>query len=234
MRTSWGRIVVIVLALGVLVTFGRRLTTQSSLGGSGSDGVDGAGFTGTNASAPSVGPGSTGAGHGEARGLPPLDREKADRMREQIRALLTNARTQASAAPETSAPAASVAPPFRSMPSVPADGGGTNVDPDYLKNIVARDFAPLAKNCYEGALAKNPELSGKAVIHFEILGDRSVGGVVNDARLVKGTTLDDPEFRTCVTESIMSVAFDAPPENGTLTVTVPMRFTPTREDHLRD
>jgi hypothetical protein len=57
-----------------------------------------------------------------------------------------------------------------------------------------------------------------------------VGGVVSDAKLVDGTTIDDAAFRTCIAESMMSLSFGAPPEDGTLSVTVPMRFSPAKLD----
>jgi hypothetical protein len=167
-------------------------------------------------------------------GLPQLDRAKADRMREQIRSLLAEGGASMLGSTPGAAPAAAsseVARRFPSMPTVPdGDAGESKVDPGYLKGIISHDFVPLAQDCYQGALAKNRQASGTAVLHFEIVGDRKVGGVVDDVKLLDGTTIDDPAFRTCVTESMMSVSFDAPPEDGTLSVTVPMRFSPTRRD----
>jgi hypothetical protein len=212
MRT-WRRFVVALFVLGTGFLFYRWWTNASERGSRRApstdepSGVDAPASTGASSSGPSPGP--------------VLDRTKADRMREEIRALLA----------EAGAPSGASGAAYPSMPVVPeADGRGTKVDPEYLQRIIARDFVPLARSCYDGALAKNPALSGKAVVRFEILGDRKVGGVVSDAKLVDGTTIEDLSFRTCVTESMMSLSFDAPPEDGTLSVTVPMRFSPTRLD----
>jgi hypothetical protein len=159
---------------------------------------------------------------GDPPASPKLDRALADRMREQIRALLAEAGPMVAGAAPSATP--TPAPSFGTMPLVPDLDGGTKVDPNYLRSVVRRDFLPLAKDCYGTALAKNPQLEGRIELHFQILGDRKVGGVVDGAEFTDRTTIDDPEMRTCMMESMLSVSFDAPPEDGTLSITYPFEF----------
>jgi len=171
-----------------------------------------------------AGAGSSEARRGDPTASPKLDRALADRMRERIRALLAEAGpVVAGADPSAAAPPA---PSLRTMPQIPDLDGGSKVDPEYLRSVMHSDFFPLAKDCYVTALEKKPRLAGRIVMHFEILGDRHVGGVVNEAKFLDGTTIDDPEFQTCVRESMMSVSFAAPPEDGSLPEVYPIVFSP--------
>jgi hypothetical protein len=170
------------------------------------------------------GHGGAGAQPGDAPASPKLDRALADRMREQIRALLAEAGPMVAGADPGAKPP--TAPSFGTMPQLVQPDGSTNVDPDYLRSVMHSDFFPLAKDCYVTALGKNPSLAGRIELHFEIIGDRKVGGVVDEAKFLEGTTIDDREFQTCVRESMLSVSFAAPPNDGSLTVTYPIVFSP--------
>jgi hypothetical protein len=168
--------------------------------------------------------GSGEAQHGDPAASPKLDRALADRMREQIRALLAEAGPLVAGADPSARPAP--APSFGTMPQLVQPDGSTNVDPDYLRGVMHSDFFPLAKDCYLTALGHNPRLAGRIELHFQIIGDRKVGGVVDEAKFLEGTTIDDREFQTCVRESMLSVSFAAPPDDGSLTVTYPITFSP--------
>lgn len=168
---------------------------------------------------------------GVSHGAPKLDRAQADRMREAIRALLAEAGVLgASGEPiEAAAPAPTFA--FGSMPVLGLDDAGNEkVDPKYIQARVREDLFPLALGCYTDALKRNPALAGKLVVSFRIIGDRKVGGVVDEAKLVDGTSIDDREMQTCVRESMMSVSFDAPPRDGEVTVVYPIEFAPDEPD----
>jgi FecR protein len=157
-----------------------------------------------------------------------LDRARADRMRDDLRRLFAEA-GPAWGAPEPSAPS-SHAPNHPTMPLVPDGDGGDGVDPSYLQKIVRSDFFPLARQCYDAASARNPALAGTIELKFRILGDPSIGGVVSEATLGDKTTIDDPEMRTCMAESMMSVTFAAPPHGGEVTVVYPIVFSPDEPD----
>jgi len=176
-----------------------------------------------------VRPGTEGTPPGEA--LPKLDRARADRMREEIRALLAEAGPLALLGGSTAEPIAPVDAGFPTMPVLGTwDGGDPRVDPKYIQERVHEDLFPLARNCYADALKRDPKTSGRLEISFRIIGDHKVGGVVDDATLTDQTTITDPEFQTCVRESMMSVSFDAPPNDGEITVVYPILFSPEDDE----
>jgi len=159
------------------------------------------------------------------------DRARADRMREELRALFAERGPAWGApAPSASTPGAPSAPNFPTMPVLDGGHAGEVVDPDYLRKVLREDFIPLARQCYDAASAKNPALAGKVELKFRILGDPSVGGVVSEATLGDKTTVVDPEMETCIKESMMSVTFAAPPKGGELAVSFPIRFSHDEPD----
>jgi hypothetical protein len=164
--------------------------------------------------------------------LAALDRGRADHLREQLRALFAEGGVRAlPGAPLEPHPPAPSASAVRTMPLVPdGDGGPGKIDPSYIQSVVRNDYFPLAKQCYANALERNPRLAGTIEMSFRILGGPGIGGVVDDAKLGDGTTIDDAELRTCMRESMMSVTFDAPPEGGEVTVVYPIRFSPDDDD----
>jgi len=174
---------------------------------------------------------SPGPGAAEGGSRPMLDRARADQMREEIRALLAEAGVLGLAGEPIEGAAPAPALPFASMPVLGLDDGGNpRVDPKYIQKRVQEDLFPLALDCYSSALKRNAKLAGKLVVYFRVIGDHKVGGVVDEARLVDGTTIDDNEMQTCVRESMMSVSFDAPPQDGELTVVYPIEFSPDDPD----
>ncbi|HEY6461398.1 MAG TPA: AgmX/PglI C-terminal domain-containing protein [Polyangiaceae bacterium] len=230
MRT-WRRVVMVVLALGGMLLLWRWWSMTSEKVARHAAGVDVPAEPGSEGD-----PGGTlsaGGGGGEPA-APKLDRAKADAMRARVRALLAQAAAEAGSPAEggvraqaKAAPSSSVALPFPAMPTIPdLDGGGTKVDPAYIQKRVRDDLFPLAKDCYTTALEKNPKLAGTLAVYFKVIGDRKVGGVVDEVKILGDTTLDDAAMEDCVRESMMSVTFDAPPEDGALTVVYPLVFSP--------
>jgi hypothetical protein len=168
---------------------------------------------------------------GVSHGAPKLDRAQADRMRDAIRALLAEAGVLGESGEPIEAAASASTFAFGSMPVLGLDDAGNpRVDPKYIQARVREDLFPLALDCYNDALKRNPKLAGKLVVYFRIIGDRKVGGVVDEAKLVDGTSIDDGEMQTCVRESMMSVSFDAPPHDGEVTVVYPIEFAPDEPD----
>jgi hypothetical protein len=100
------------------------------------------------------------------------------------------------------------------------------LDRKYIQERIREDFVPLAKVCYDALLAQKPTARGKVVFSFAIVGDAETGGIVEFVELDDGTTLSDPEFAYCVTESLLSVSFVPPPKDGWVTITYPIDFSP--------
>ena len=116
--------------------------------------------------------------------------------------------------------------------TIPAGSNGPshNLSREYLQARIRQDFYPLAMACYESALAKRPELRGKVVIDFMIVGDAKVGGIVDQAKINERTDITDSEFTGCISESMLSVVFAPPDNDGWVTVTYPFEFSPDGDD----
>lgn len=111
-----------------------------------------------------------------------------------------------------------------------AEGVGNQVDKplgDYVARTMREQFLPLAGECYDTLLGTQPKAAGNVVLEFSVLGDPAVGGVVVDVTLGKGTTLTNDEFRTCMSESMYAVVFDAPPgKDGSVSVKQSFELSP--------
>jgi hypothetical protein len=61
----------------------------------------------------------------------------------------------------------------------------------------------------------------------KVVGDPSVGGVVDSVESRPESTLRDEGFLTCLRESLYAIRFAAPPDGEEeVTFTVPMEFAP--------
>ncbi len=171
-----------------------------------------------------------GGGGNEEPG-PTLDRAKADRMRDEIRALLAEAGPLGLLGGSSAEPIVPREAGFPTMPTLGnGEGGDSQVDPKYIQQRIREDLFPIARKCYGDLLKRDPKAAGRLVVSFRILGDHKIGGVVDDAKLTDETTLVDPELQTCVRESMMAVSFDAPPNDGEITVVYPIAFSPEDDE----
>jgi hypothetical protein len=105
-----------------------------------------------------------------------------------------------------------------------------NLSREYLQARIREDFYPMAKVCYEEALAKQPNLAGRVVVDFMIVGDTKVGGIVDQAKINERTTIADPKMTDCLRESMLSMVFAPPEDDGWMTVTYPFVFLPDADD----
>lgn len=143
----------------------------------------------------------------------------ADDMRRQIAEL---SRNRASPAPPIPTPQ----PP--SMPA--AEGDGNQVGKPlgkYVDNLLKQQFQPVAEACYDELLSRSPSAAGSLVLNVKVVGDASVGGVIEEVEIAPESTLDDSELRLCLRESMFAMAFDAPPGGaGELTFSYPLQLSP--------
>lgn len=149
-----------------------------------------------------------------------------DRMRDRI--LETLRRHDAGAPPAPARAARDVVPASRPAPPPAADEGARGkYDPAYIRQVFREDMFPLLRQCYADALLRQPELGGRLVLTFTIVGDASVGGVVEDADFADESDIKNEEMRTCTRESLMTLTFDKPPSGGGyVTVKYPVLFAP--------
>jgi hypothetical protein len=120
-------------------------------------------------------------------------------------------------------PPASPASGKRVPPALGSDAG--TLDRVYIQKRIREDFVPLAKECYEAALERDPALGGKLVFSFVIAGDEDVGGIVESAELNPSSTLVEKELVYCLRESLLSLSFEPPKHGGVVTVTYPFVFS---------
>lgn len=96
---------------------------------------------------------------------------------------------------------------------------------EYIRDTVAEDVVPLVRECYNNLLEKDPEIAGRMVMQFAIMGDESVGGIVDEMEFAEESEIQDEDFRECVSESMMSTVFEPPEEGGKVIVKYPFVFT---------
>lgn len=106
------------------------------------------------------------------------------------------------------------------------DPGDAGLTKDYIQQVIREDFFPMAKGCYEELLRKSDAAGGKVFAKFKIVGDEKVGGILDDVEIETEGGLGDEKFVTCMRESLSSIAFEAPPKKGWVTVTYPILLSP--------
>lgn len=84
----------------------------------------------------------------------------------------------------------------------------------------------MAGTCYEAALELDPKLAGRLVLSFVIVGDESVGGIVESVEIDPSTTIAGDELLYCMRESLLSLVFEPPKGGGSVTVTYPFELSP--------
>jgi hypothetical protein len=152
-----------------------------------------------------------------------LERTVHDRRtRDEIRRRLLAAWAQGEGEP------AAAARQGRFEPMPERDGGG--VDPKYIQSVVRGEYMPLAKSCYEELLSRKKDAAGTITAKFSIVGDESVGGIVDDVTIDVDGGLADEGLVTCLRESLLAVAFRPPNKRGMVTVHYPIMMSPDEPD----
>jgi hypothetical protein len=149
--------------------------------------------------------------------FPHAVRDAAKREELRIRLLAAAAENEARAKEERERAAA--APPSRGQRAT----NDVEEFGRFVAQAIREDFVPMARECARDLARRKPGSHGSATVAFELLGDTKIGGVVNEAEVLKeGSTLRDPDFETCVRESMYGVYFDPPPAGGRATLRFPV------------
>jgi hypothetical protein len=96
---------------------------------------------------------------------------------------------------------------------------GGRLPPEVIQRVVRQNFGRF-KACYENGLRNNPSLAGRVAVRFVIGRDGDVSNVANG-----GSDLPDGGVVSCVTRAFYGLSFPHP-ENGIVTVTYPIVFSP--------
>jgi len=154
-----------------------------------------------------------------------LDRRKRDAIRTLIWESLGQEPPDAGRPPKP----AYVLPDFPPWPDGPSDSG-PGIEPEYIQQEVRKDFFPLAQKCYADMSARVPDAGGSVVLAFDIVGNKNIGGIVEQVDVLNKSTLRDPEFIDCMRQSFLSVTFPPPEGGGMVTVEYPILFSPEDAD----
>jgi hypothetical protein len=119
----------------------------------------------------------------------------------------------------------------RAIPTMPAPVGSSNQANEalgrYVQDRITKDFFPMGASCYQELLTKLPGARGKIVFDVTIVGNTSVGGVVDAVEVNEESTLKDEKLVVCMRESMFGMPFDAPPaEQEKVTFTLPIELSP--------
>jgi hypothetical protein len=94
-----------------------------------------------------------------------------------------------------------------------------HLPPEVIQRIVRQNYGRF-RGCYESGLGANPNLSGRVTARFIIDRDGAVSNAANG-----GSDLPDSKVVSCVLSQFYGISFP-PPENGIVTVSYPIMFTP--------
>jgi outer membrane biosynthesis protein TonB len=95
---------------------------------------------------------------------------------------------------------------------------GTKMAPELIQGVI-RARAEAFKGCYDEALRRDPQASGKVTVRFSILAD----GAVEDAK-VEGATGTDQAMVSCVVGAVSDARFPAS-SAGRVMVIYPLVFS---------
>lgn len=223
-----GKNVVLVLLGAILFVFGILIWVGMTGGSKHVPGAPpGIGFVKADTGATEE-PAASGRGDGASPGGPLTKTVVDKKVRDELRK-----RILAGWAAYDDGEVATAAREGRLLPMPTSPGGG--VDPQYIRDVVRSDFAPLARKCYEELLSRKDAGSGRLVMKFKVVGDEKVGGIVEEAEIETEGGLADEKLTTCMRESLLSVAFRPPPPSpggrgGWVTVTYPIELSPDDPD----
>ena len=103
-------------------------------------------------------------------------------------------------------------------------GQEPGLDKAYLREQML-EIMPLVKECYETALDSNPKLAGRLYVHFNIVAEPQIGGLVDSSEVEReGPLGQEPALVACVQESMYALKLKAPRGGGQVKVSYPFLF----------
>jgi hypothetical protein len=152
-------------------------------------------------------------------------RRHAAKRREAARAVRSAADPAIASPPEPAPPPVVFRPEPQNPP--PSRTAEEQRQREYIQRTVREQYFPVARDCYGELLARQPEAGGRVTLEFAIVGDADAGVVDRVALREDETTIDDEEFRLCMTESMYTAVFEPPPAGaGETTVVYPITLAP--------
>lgn len=123
-------------------------------------------------------------------------------------------------------PAAAAGAPSAATPEPPLSPQSERRK-EYMQRVMREQYFPVARDCYQELLERQPTARGRVVLEFAIVGDGDAGVVDRVAQREDETTIEDAEFTLCMRESLYTAVFEAPPPGAKeTTVVYPIELTP--------
>ncbi len=157
------------------------------------------------------------------------DRARGDAMRERIRERLATRPSQGGGAAAGGGASDEAA-------SADGTGGLTNrMGPgsEALAAAVNRELLPLAQECIDAALEREPGLRGMMAIEIDAIGDEEVGAVVDRVEFPADNAVHQAELQECMRESSLSMALPPPPTGGRAAFVISMPVGEAAPDPAR-
>ena len=102
-----------------------------------------------------------------------------------------------------------------------------SLDKESIRTSMREVVLPLLVECYTAALETSPDLGGTLKVHFAIVGEPEVGGIIEDSQVVReGPLGEHAELAECVQESMYALELPAPEDGGRVEVVYPFEFRP--------
>jgi RNA polymerase sigma-70 factor (ECF subfamily) len=103
----------------------------------------------------------------------------------------------------------------------PSAAAPRKLDKDYIHEEIT-DLLPLVQECFEAALEQHPNLSGKLMVRFTIVGEPGIGGLISESTIEDGeSTISDAGVRECIANTMYAAQFPAPEGGGQMVVEYP-------------
>ncbi len=99
--------------------------------------------------------------------------------------------------------------------------GSTDLSPESIRQVVKAHVHEV-RACYQAGLERDPGLTGRLSVAFEI----GPSGAVDAVEMVGAEEFPDPEVPACIARAIASWQFPAPPDGGRIRVSYPWTFVP--------
>ena len=106
----------------------------------------------------------------------------------------------------------------------------SNGELDGLLTAVNEDLLPLAHECYQAAVERDPTVAGMIDINLEVVGDEDVGGIVESFELGEDNEIQDEQMIECIRETTLSTVFPAPEGTGRQGARLTLGFGPDQPE----
>jgi len=114
------------------------------------------------------------------------------------------------------------------------EDGGTGEEGTLPREAIQKGVQAVIEDirrCYDSVLETDPDLGGRLVVDFEIVGEPDAGGVVDDVRIAASSdeAMSGHEGLTeCMLDAVYSIELPPPENGGRVKVTYPFVMTPDR------